>query len=113
MTAEDPLLDGPAAPPMANGELVFEAPWEGRVFGMARQLADSGAYTWDEFRDSLIESIARWESVAGEGAEYRYYDRFLEALEDLLVARGLIDTGSLRERFEEYRARPHGHDHRH
>ena len=31
-----PPLDaeGPAAPPRSNGELVFEAPWEARLFGV-------------------------------------------------------------------------------
>ena len=28
------------AVPRKNGELVFEAPWEGRVFGMAVALSD-------------------------------------------------------------------------
>ena len=106
-------LDGPAAPPSANGELIFEAPWEGRIFGMARQLAESGVYSWDEFRDSLIACIGQWESAAPPGVEYRYYDRFLEALEALLVQRELIDAGALSARFDEYRARPHGHDHDH
>ncbi len=111
--AGDDILGGPAAPPSANGELLFEAPWEGRVFGMARQLSDSGLYTWDEFRASLIASIAAWEADAPEGAEYHYYERFLEALETLLVERQLIDAGALTARFEAYQARPHGHDHHH
>ena len=28
-------LDGVAALPRKNGELVFEAPWQGRAFGLA------------------------------------------------------------------------------
>ena len=27
-------MDGPAALPLKNGELVFEEPWQGRVFGI-------------------------------------------------------------------------------
>ena len=45
------------APPMANGELLFEAPWQARVFGMARALSEQGLYTWDEFRG------ARWKAM--------------------------------------------------
>ena len=40
-TLNELLLDGRIAPPTANGEVVFEAPWQGRVFGMARLLAEA------------------------------------------------------------------------
>ena len=43
------------AVPRTNGELVFEAPWEGRVFGMAVALNDQGVYPWRDFRDQLVE----------------------------------------------------------
>ncbi len=106
-------LTGPAAPPMANGELVFDAPWQGRVFGMARALAEQGVFTWDEFRDALIASVAAWDAAADTDAVYHYYERFLEALEDLLVARGMVGAGELRTRLDAFAARPHGHDHAH
>jgi nitrile hydratase accessory protein len=102
-------LDGDIAPPMSNGEVVFEAPWQGRVFGMARALAEAGFYTWDEFRASLIREIAAWDRH-GEGA-YAYYDHFLRALERLLEAKGVVDTGTLERRFRAFRERPHDHDH--
>ena len=37
--------EGPAAPPRANGELVFEAPWESRAFGIAIALVERQAAT--------------------------------------------------------------------
>ena len=37
--------DAPAAPPRDNGELVFEAPWESRAFGVAVALHDAGVST--------------------------------------------------------------------
>ena len=102
-------LDGALAPPMSNGEVVFEAPWQGRVFGMARALAEAGCYTWDEFRASLIREIAEWDR-SGEG-DYAYYDHFLRALERLLAAKGVLDGICLDQRFQALRERPHGHDH--
>ncbi len=101
-----------AAPPMANGELVFQAPWEGRVFGMAQALADARVFEWDAFRDCLISSIAEWEA-AHDSCEYAYYERFLQALERVLADRGIVLADELSTRTAEFEARPHGHDHHH
>lgn len=105
--------EGPAAPPMANGELVFDEPWQGRVFGMAHTLCDGGLFTWDEFRDALIDEIKAWECSNVPGTEYRYYERFLAAFEAILSEKGICDSPLLEDRFDEFQARPAGHDHRH
>ena len=42
-------MQGELALPRSNGELVFDAPWEGRAFGIAVALNESGAYEWGEF----------------------------------------------------------------
>lgn len=107
-------LDGVLEPPMANGEVLFEAPWQGRVFGMARTLAEQGHYTWDEFRAELIREIGAWDrsaAAADPAAEYRYYDHFLAALQALLAGKGILDPGSVEARFRSFADRPHGHDH--
>lgn len=54
-------IEGPAAPPRSNGELVFAEPWESRAFGMAVTQYDAGALTWPEFQAALIPRIAAWE----------------------------------------------------
>ena len=71
---------GPAAPPRKNGELVFDHVWEGRLFGTTMALYDAGAFVWDEFRDRLIAEIEAWESAHPDGADYRYYDRWLAGM---------------------------------
>lgn len=81
--------------PRKNGELVFEAPWEGRAFGMAVVLHDSGAYRWDDFRDRLVENIS-------DGSR-RYYESWLSALESLLLARRMIEPEELDARFHEFK----------
>ena len=111
MTTEQYELTGAAAPPLTNGELAFDAPWQGRVFGVARALAEQGVYTWDDFRARLIAAIAHWEQTAPPQASYPYYDCFLEALEALLVEKQVLGAGELRKRVGAYAARPHGHDH--
>ncbi|MGE0622310.1 MAG: nitrile hydratase accessory protein [Pseudomonadales bacterium] len=114
--ADSLLLDGQLAPPMANGEVLFDAPWQGRVFGMARVLAEAGHYTWDEFRAHLIERIGAWDrsaAAAEPGAEYHYYDHLLAALQALLAEKGMLDTTAVEGRVRAFAQRPHGHDHDH
>ena len=96
------LMDGPSALPRKNGELVFEAPWEGRAFGMAVALSDQRLYGWEEFRSRLISEIADADACA---AESTYYERWLAALEALLTERGLVTAAELDARAGEYLSR--------
>jgi nitrile hydratase accessory protein len=104
-------IDGPGAPPRANGELVFAAPWESRLFGITMALIERGAFPWNELQAELIASIGAWERSAPPGAEYRYYERWQEALERLLARRGLCAAADLEARAGALAVRPHGHDH--
>lgn len=88
-------LEGPAALPRKNGELVFEAPWQGRAFGMAVVMHEKRAYPWEEFRDRLVEQIA--------AGSQQYYDSWLSAFESLLLARGLVTREELQSRAREFK----------
>ena len=70
--------------PRSNGELVFTAPWESRVFGVAVAYVERTGQPWDVFRPYLIESIA----AAPDGTPY--YESFTSALTALLVADGAL-----------------------
>lgn len=86
------LMEGEATLPRKNGELVFEAPWESRAFGLAVALCDARAYNWDEFRSRLIERIARDEASAIAST---YYERWLFALVALLEERGIVTDAEI------------------
>jgi nitrile hydratase accessory protein len=107
--------DGPVAPPRRNGELVFDALWESRVFGMTMTLYERGTFAWDEFRDRLIAAIGNWERAhhGDDPATYRYWECWLTAFESLLSDKGLCPPTALAARVAELAARPKGHDHRH
>jgi nitrile hydratase accessory protein len=92
-------MEGPIAVPRKNGELVFEAPWEGRVFGMAVALYDRRLYAWEEFQRSLIGEIAGAEN---EGQAARYYERWLASFERLLLAKGVVTPEELADRTEAF-----------
>lgn len=111
MTA-DLDTEGPAAPPRANGELVFDEPWQSRAFGMAVLLAEAGVITWPQFRTALAARIAHWES-GGDDEDWHYYRHWLSALEDVLTAGGIVSSDHVATRSCVLALRPDGHDHRH
>jgi nitrile hydratase accessory protein len=103
--------DAPAAPPRMNGELVFAEPWESRAFGVAVALHDSRVVDFETFREQLIEEIGAWEPSHGQAeGGYRYYERWLTALERTLLAERIVDPGDLdiaREAIEQEWAHDH------
>lgn len=107
------ILDGSqAAPPRDNGELIFEAPWQSRAFGVVADLVDSGSFTWAEFRHSLISAIQTWETLEMQDQPpWDYYSCWVSALEQLLFEKVLLDPAEIDLRSREYVDRPHGHDH--
>jgi len=105
--------DAPAAPPRTNGELVFAEPWESRAFGVAVALHDARVVDFEAFRARLIEEIGSWEASQGPADRgYRYYERWLTALERTLLAERMVDLDDL-DRAREAIEREWDHDHDH
>ncbi|MER6386711.1 nitrile hydratase accessory protein [Streptomyces sp. NPDC001250] len=104
-------IEGPAAPPRSNGELVFAEPWESRAFGMAVSLYEAGVFTWPEFQAALIARIAAWETSAAPGEPYSYYQLWLTALEDVLAGLCAVSPDEVTTRTRALAQRPAGHDH--
>lgn len=81
-------MTGAAAPPRRNGELVFEAPWQSRAFGVALAVTQRLGVPWRDFQRRLIAAIeARPEAP--------YYDCWVAALEALVLAHGLASADEL------------------
>jgi nitrile hydratase accessory protein len=100
-------MPGDAALPRQNGELVFEAPWESRAFGLAVAMEEQGVYEWSAFVDELVKEIAAEDAA---GSDSTYYERWLVSLERLLLSRGLVDATELEARHEEYASGLHDED---
>lgn len=110
MTTIDALeADETTALPRSNGELVFNAPWESRAFGMVAALADQDVFDWSDFQAGLIVAIAEWE--ASKAGPYVYYERWLTTLERLVADRHLVAASDIDHRVAAYLDRPAGHDH--
>jgi nitrile hydratase accessory protein len=88
------VMAGEVALPRKNGELVFDEPWQGRVFGMAVALHEQGRYEWEEFRQALIGQVAAAEA---RGGAFVYYEVWLATFEELLATKGLVTPAELEE----------------
>ena len=101
-------IEGPAAPPRSNGELVFAEPWESRAFAMAVALCAAGVFTWREFQAALIVRIAGQDDASTDSC---YYEHWLGALEDMLAGQGAAGADEVTARARALARRPAGHDH--
>ena len=79
----------PPVPRDANGP-VFGEPWEAQAFAMAVALHERGVFTWPEWAAQLGEAI---KAHPGES----YYEHWLDALEHMVVAKGVASEPALRE----------------
>ncbi len=79
---------GSLAPPRSNGELVFDAPWQARAFGMAIALLEGHHLGWDALRRHLLVAIEA-------GPDATYYEQFVDALAAL--AEEMVGKGGLAE----------------
>src|SRR5262249_4088478 len=81
-------MDGFGRVPIETDEPAFHAPWEGRVLAM--QLRTRGKwYHLDEFRNAIERIPAARYLDAG------YYERWLIAIETLMVEKGVVSPGEL------------------
>jgi nitrile hydratase beta subunit-like protein len=81
--------DGITAPPRRNGELLFEAPWQSRVFGLCAAIVET-CFDGDRepFRRQLIAAIAA-------EPDRPYWDSWTIALQQLVLEVGLLDELSI------------------
>ncbi|MEN4474719.1 nitrile hydratase accessory protein [Mycolicibacterium cosmeticum] len=110
-------IDGAAlALPRSNGELVFDAPWQGRLFGLVVHLCKTGAFEWDEFKTHLIAVIDE-SGLVDVCDPAVYYRQFGEAFCRLAGQKHFFDADALEQRtrveLEHLTHDDHGHDHDH
>jgi len=79
---------------------VFREPWEAQAFALVVVLHQRGLFTWAQWAQALSASIARAGEAGDPDTGDRYYHHWLEALERLVVERGLapaLALGALRQ----------------
>lgn len=96
------MLGSKDSPPRDNGTLKFDREWEGRAFGIALALSKQGQFEWEDFRQELMRSIADWESDhATDDPSWDYYQRWLIALERLVLRTDILATDALEAKTRE------------
>ena len=108
-TLSDMAIEGAAAPPRINGELVFDAPWQSRAFGVAAALAEEGSINWADFQSALIAQVG--ESDTAQPSVY--WACWLEALGVVTGQAGVVAETDWAQRSVDFANRPADHDHRH
>ncbi len=88
---------------------VFAEPWQAQAFAMTVALHDQGLFSWAEWAQALSVQVKKPDAAA-DGHDY--YEHWLAALEDLLVAKGLADRADVDAMAEAWEraahATPHG-----
>ena len=87
-------IDGPAAPPRSNGEMVFEQPWQRRLFATTMALCQSDAIQYEQFRERLIAEIDQHPD--------QYWSSWQDALETLLQQQQMCDLDQLAQRAHQF-----------
>jgi nitrile hydratase accessory protein len=96
----------------AVNAMAFSAPWEAQAFAMAVLLHERGLFTWGEWADVLSAEIRRAQRLGDCDNGRTYYNHWLNALERLVVAKGVASAGLLgilKDRWDEAaRSTAHG-----
>jgi nitrile hydratase accessory protein len=106
---------------LAQSERVFSEPWQAQVFALAMNLAEAGHFTWTEWSQQFgahLKAAAAAKGVSDDDTPMpavdspEYYAVWLDALESLLIQRGLAsadDLAALKQAWTEaYLCTPHG-----
>lgn len=97
--------------PRRSGDMAFDHTWEIRAFAIATAMHQAGAFDWSEFQQRLIDSIGQWEREDGDTANWRYYHHWMDALEDLVRTKGLVDDTDLDARTQHILDNPAANHH--
>ena len=91
---------------------VFAEPWHAQLFAITHTLAAGGRFAWSDWADHFAAALKRADDAGAPKDGSAYYDIWLVAFEEFLIARGLADATGLadlkRDWTDAYLATPHG-----
>jgi nitrile hydratase accessory protein len=91
---------------------VFREPWEAQAFAMVVDAHQKGLFTWPEWAQALAEQIKAAQAAGDPDTGETYYQHWLCALEQLVIAKGAISRSGLTDLQNAWeraaKATPHG-----
>lgn len=96
-----------ALPHRENSEPLFRLAWQARVFSLVVSLVKDGTITWASFQERLVHHISQTkpDSVcqSAEEIDLLYFECWLEAAQEVLVAVGHISDQNVNDRIDHIR----------
>lgn len=90
------LLRNRAVPFCVDGNMAFKEPWEAKAFAIVVTLSGEGLFTWSDWVDCFSAHVSRATAAEAAGEPARtYYEQWLDAAEELLVAKGVTSVEQL------------------
>ena len=106
-----PIDELPALPRDSEGP-VFNQPWEAKAFALAVRLSEAGCFSWPEWVKIFSREIKAAQDSGDPDLGDTYYRHWLNALERICIAKGLVDGEVMGRRKADWRRAylntPHG-----
>jgi nitrile hydratase accessory protein len=91
---------------------VFVEPWHAELFAITHAMASDGVFSWADWAGHFAMALKSADESGAPKDGSAYYDIWLAAFEDFLIANGLADATGLANRknawTEAYLSTPHG-----
>ena len=91
-------IDNLPALPRDKNDPVFSEPWEAKAFALAVHLSEAGWFTWPEWVRIFSQEIKVAQERNDPDLGDTYYQHWLNALERICAAKGLVGDEDLRQR---------------
>ena len=105
-------IDDLPALPRDNDGPVFNQPWEAKAFALAVHLSEAGCFTWSEWVRIFSREIKSAQERGDQDLGDTYYQHWLNALERVCAAKGLVGSEDMQRRKATWRRAylntPHG-----
>ncbi len=81
--------------PSNQQDPTFNEPWEAQAFAITVAMHRRGAFSWNEWAETLGEQIRLAQAHGDPDLGATYYLHWLAALEKLVLKKGIADQGTL------------------
>jgi nitrile hydratase accessory protein len=110
--ATSALLHSLPSIPRDDDGPVFNEPWQAEIFAMTLSLYEKGVFSWSEWAGQLTQSIQSAQDNGDPDLGDTYYLHWLDALEKIVVTKGIGATSQLNALYSEWETAasttPHG-----